>query len=141
MKELNKRVGEVVRKIREQQGLTQEEFAEASGIHDKHIGRIERGTHGITLEYLCKTAKGLNIGVPELIERIFEVGKTEEKKEQILKDIQAILKTQPFDILKPLQKLIAQFIASRSGRKSVYLLEARVEKKKKGSVTVLTKKL
>ncbi len=141
MKDLNKQVGDTIRRIREQQGLTQEDFAEASGIHDKYVGRIERGTHGITLEYLCKAAKGLNMSITELVRQVFDDGETEENKKKILNGIQAVLKTQPIDTLKPLRKLISQFILSRSTKKSIYLLEARLEKKKKDNIIILTKKM
>lgn len=109
MKDANKRLGQVVRELRKQQRLTQEDLAEASGIHEKHIGVIERGIQGASLTYLCKLAEGLNISVVELMKRLFESEKTEKDKEKVLKDIQSFLQRQPMKNLKLIQHIIYQF--------------------------------
>ncbi len=141
MKELNKRVGQVVRELREQQGLTQDELAEAAGIHEKHMGVIERGLQGITLEYVCKVSKGLNIGAAEFVGKVFESGKVEDSKEKIIKDIHALLKTQSTGNLKALRKIVSHCVAARTKRKSVFLLEAKAEKNKKNGIAIITKKI
>lgn len=106
MKELNKRVGEVIRRIREQKGLTQEALAEAAGIHEKYVGKIERGLHGLTLEFLCKIATGLNLTVLDLLKSIFEAGKSSEEKETIIREIQSFLYAQSLDDLKFFHRLL-----------------------------------
>lgn len=114
MKNLNKRVGEITRRIREQHGLTQDELAEASGIHEKYIGQIERGLHGITLEYLDKLSKGLNVHVADLVKIIFllETSEVRKDKDWLVENINALLQKQSVENLKSLHHILLQLPAA-----------------------------
>ena len=48
---INIQFGNVLRKVREARGLSQEEFAELCDISRAYYGRIERGEHSILLIY------------------------------------------------------------------------------------------
>lgn len=128
MKELNKMVGKAIRVVRVQQGLTQEQLAEAAGIHDKHVGRIERGVQGLTFEYFLKIARGLNIDPAELVRNVVESQRGKEDRETLIQNIHSMLKTQSTGNIKLLQSLLYQLPkaqtdegnspAGRKGKKS-----------------------
>jgi transcriptional regulator with XRE-family HTH domain len=52
-----KKFGKEVRYLRHQQGLTQEQLAELSGLHRTYIGGIERGERNISLLNLIRILK------------------------------------------------------------------------------------
>jgi transcriptional regulator with XRE-family HTH domain len=58
-------VGRNLRAHRQQQGLSQEEFAEVLGVHRTYMGGIERGERNLTLKSLERIAE--RIGVDPLI--------------------------------------------------------------------------
>lgn len=55
-----------VREERLKRELSQEEFADITGVHRTYIGMIERAEKNITLENIEKIAKGLNLNIKEL---------------------------------------------------------------------------
>jgi len=55
-----------LRNARNQKGYTQEYVAESLGISQKHYSRLENGKSGITLEYLEKICKKLEIELQDL---------------------------------------------------------------------------
>lgn len=63
---INEKIGLIIRKYRENQGYTQEDFAEDCQISRAYYGRIERGEHSITLETCEKICKTLGINIREL---------------------------------------------------------------------------
>ena len=62
-----KRVGEKIRKIRKQKGLTQEQLAELAKIEPRSIVDIEGGKRNPTLKTLNKIVKALETKLAELI--------------------------------------------------------------------------
>ena len=67
---INARFGEKIRRMREEQGYTQIDFAEECQISRAYYGRIERGEYNVTL-YLCeRIAKTLGISLSKLFENI-----------------------------------------------------------------------
>jgi transcriptional regulator with XRE-family HTH domain len=67
MQDLQKRFGERVRKLRIKQRLSQDEFADISGLHRAYIGTVERGETNITLRNMFILAKALGVKMSELI--------------------------------------------------------------------------
>ena len=65
MKDLKTRIGNLVRKLRKEKGLTQEELAERANLHPKYIGTIERGEIDIRIKNLLKITDALEIGLSE----------------------------------------------------------------------------
>ncbi len=66
--DINKKFGRKVAKLRKERAISQEELADRCGIHRTYIGSVERGEKSPTLNTIEKIAKGLNVGVCELIE-------------------------------------------------------------------------
>lgn len=64
------RLGNRIRKLRNQRGWSQEEFADICTINRSYMGRIERGELNLTLDSLEKVAKGLGVSVSALLKGI-----------------------------------------------------------------------
>ena len=64
------RFGRALRRIREEQGINQEEAAERCGLHRTYYSGIERGVRNVSLVNIEKVGKGLKTSLPKLFERI-----------------------------------------------------------------------
>lgn len=63
---IEKRLGKVVRKLREEKGLTQDAFAHKAGIARSYYGQIERGESEVSLQMAEVVAKTLGLKLSEL---------------------------------------------------------------------------
>lgn len=61
-----RRLGKRVRVLRVTRGWTQENLAEAAGVHRNYIGGIERGEINMSVVNLEKIARGLGVNVEAL---------------------------------------------------------------------------
>jgi transcriptional regulator with XRE-family HTH domain len=68
MSDLAKNIGMRIRSLREDQGMSQQEFALMIGINRAYIGDVELGKRNIAIKNLEKIAKGLGVTVGELLE-------------------------------------------------------------------------
>jgi transcriptional regulator with XRE-family HTH domain len=68
--DIRTRFGRAIRRIREEQGINQEEAAERSGLHRTYYSGIERGVRNVSLVNIEKVAKGLKTALPDLFQRI-----------------------------------------------------------------------
>jgi transcriptional regulator with XRE-family HTH domain len=59
-----------VRRLREQRGMTQEQLADASGLHLDHVNKIENRLREPKVATISKLAKGLKLSVSGLFEGI-----------------------------------------------------------------------
>jgi transcriptional regulator with XRE-family HTH domain len=64
------RFGRAIRRIREEQGINQEEAAERCGLHRTYYSGIERGVRNVSLLNIEKIGKGLKTSLPQLFERL-----------------------------------------------------------------------
>jgi len=64
------RFGRSLRRIREEQGINQEEAAERCGLHRTYYSGIERGIRNVSLVNIERVAKGLKTSLPKLFERL-----------------------------------------------------------------------
>ncbi len=64
---LRPEAGSVLRRLRDDSGLTQEKLGELSGVHATHIGRIERGESEPTLGTLVDLALALKLEPDQLV--------------------------------------------------------------------------
>jgi len=62
------RLGKVIKKLRKERHLTQEDLAEKAHINVSYLAKIENGYVNTTVRYLIKLARGLRVSVRELFE-------------------------------------------------------------------------
>lgn len=67
--EISKKVGQTIRKERENRGYSQEAFADKCGLHRTYMSSVERGERNITIGSICVIAEGLEISASELLKR------------------------------------------------------------------------
>lgn len=62
--------GETLKRVRMERGLTQEELAEASGLHRTEISLLERGKRKPLLETVVAICRGLEMTPSELLHEV-----------------------------------------------------------------------
>ena len=67
MQDIQKRIGANIRAWRLKRKLTQDVFAERSGLHRAHVGEIERGESNVTIQTLKLIADTLRVKVVDLV--------------------------------------------------------------------------
>jgi len=67
MKDIKQMVGEQIRSLRKEQGLSQEELGAKAELHYTYIGAVERGEKNCSITTLARIAQGLNVELDELI--------------------------------------------------------------------------
>nr|WP_315054286.1 helix-turn-helix transcriptional regulator [uncultured Brevundimonas sp.] len=65
--DLRRKLGARVQRLRQDQGLSQEEFADRAGLHRTYVSGVERGIRNPTVTVLGKLAEGLGVTLPELV--------------------------------------------------------------------------
>lgn len=55
-----------IRKLRKAREWSQEQLAEACGMHWTYIGQVERGERNLTLQSIRSIARALNLKISEL---------------------------------------------------------------------------
>jgi transcriptional regulator with XRE-family HTH domain len=66
------RFAENMRRLREQRGQSQEAFADVADIHRTEVTKLESGKREPKLGTLVKVARGLDVGLMELLEGVEE---------------------------------------------------------------------
>lgn len=64
------RYGQVVRKVRLEQGISQEELADRCGLHRTYISDIELGKRNLSLENIERIAVSLNKPLSEFFKEV-----------------------------------------------------------------------
>lgn len=107
-------VGNRIRELRKAKGWTQEQLAEAAGLHYSYIGGVERGNRNISLETLEKISKGLQVPV----EQIFQF-KEDSAYRRALDEHIAVISSQSADQIESLTKINKEILASFTNAKNI----------------------
>lgn len=67
---IQKAFGQAIRKLRMEQGISQEKFADLCNLHRTYISDIERGVRNISLENIDKMAIALNIKISDIFKEV-----------------------------------------------------------------------
>lgn len=70
MQDIQKQLGATIRKFRRKRKLSQDVFAERSGLHRAHVGEIERGESNVTIQTLKSIADTLGVRIVDLVRRL-----------------------------------------------------------------------
>tara|TARA_R110002073_G_scaffold216555_1_gene376737 strand:- start:3417 stop:3647 length:231 start_codon:yes stop_codon:yes gene_type:complete len=65
--------GKIIRELRKEKDISQEELGFRSNLHRTYIGMIERGEKNITLENIDKLAKGLDVSMKIIFEKLNKI--------------------------------------------------------------------
>ena len=68
MKTIREKLGEKIRELRKEKGLSQEELAFRAGIHRNYLGGIERGERNPALDNIAAIARALGVDTSELLQ-------------------------------------------------------------------------
>ena len=63
-------LGETIRELRREKGISQEVLSGLSGIARSHLSMIENGTTSINVETLWKIADAIGVPLSEIVERV-----------------------------------------------------------------------
>lgn len=61
-----------IRRLRREQGVSQEGLAERCGLHRTYVGSVERGERNVTLSSLELLAKALDVSAADLLTEVVE---------------------------------------------------------------------
>jgi transcriptional regulator with XRE-family HTH domain len=106
-------VGERLRAIRNQKGLTQAQVAEKARLNDKYYSEVERGIRNITLVNLQKISKALGVPLGEIFR--FSVKRETSVEEQEVVAIMTHLLSKTTDAQKQTLKHILKGLEEMVG--------------------------
>jgi len=70
VQDIQKQVGANIRALRRKRKLSQDIFAERSGLHRAHVGEIERGESNVTIQTLKIIADTLGVKIVDLVRNL-----------------------------------------------------------------------
>jgi transcriptional regulator with XRE-family HTH domain len=70
-------LGEAIRAARVERGLSQEQLADAAGVHVTHLGGVERGVRNPNYATIVKLARALGVTAGMIVTRADELLKTQ----------------------------------------------------------------
>lgn len=56
-----------LRRVRKEQGLSQQALAELAGLHWTYVGSVERGERNVSIDNMCRLAWALGVDLRDLL--------------------------------------------------------------------------
>lgn len=118
MLNITKLVGERVRYLRKNRGLTQEQLGEIVQLPQSYIGGIERGEKNISLETLERIIEALDVHPKEMFEN-FEIqdSRDELDKEKTIDSLKLLLKSRSLDEINIIHRLAKDVLLAIDSKK------------------------
>ncbi len=105
MADVKKLIGDRIRQMRKEKGLSQEKLGYESELHCTHIGSIERGQKNWSIDTLMKVAKGLNVEVIDLFNFPMPPADAKKMKKSLVENINSS-STETINILSDLLSVL-----------------------------------
>lgn len=90
-----KEIGQRVRTLRKEQGMTQVELATAVGTHQTSLSQIERGVRGVGIQHVLKLAKALKVSPDRLLAPTKPGAMSAPRNEKLLRRVRRVEKLPP----------------------------------------------
>lgn len=87
MENVKRLIGDRIRQLRKEKGLSQENLGYKAELHYTHIGSIERGEKNWSIDTLIKLARGLNVEIVDLFNFPMPLADAEKMKQSLIEDI------------------------------------------------------
>ena len=87
MTDVKRLIGDRIRQLRKEKGLSQEKLGYESELHCTHIGSIEMGQKNFSIDTLIKVAKGLNVEVADLFNFPMPPAEAKRMKKSLIEEI------------------------------------------------------
>ncbi|MCO5168353.1 MAG: helix-turn-helix domain-containing protein [Planctomycetes bacterium] len=116
--DIKARLGQRLRALRTQRGLTQDGLARLARVDRVFLGQVERGEKGAGIETLDKLARALGVAPRELL----DFGRPQQdppttNKDRLLRRLEALLRDAPKEELERFEALARAFFRPFAGRK------------------------
>ena len=139
MPDLNQAIGEKIKRLRSQRGLTLDQAADLTGVSKSMIGQIERGNSAPTVTTLWKICNGFKVSFSSLLEQC-EKAVSEVRKEQlqplIEQNVYRLFSYIPFDFTRKFEAFRMELLSGArhdseahtdAVEEFVYVAEGQVE--------------
>lgn len=65
--DVRRSLGSRLQRLRQEQGLSQEELADRAGLHRTYVSGVERGVRNPTITVVAKLAAALGVDLPTMV--------------------------------------------------------------------------
>ncbi len=117
--DLRRLLGQRVRELRKQAGLTQEELADKADTDFRNIGRIERGESHIQLNTLVRVAEALEVSPADILETLSKLPRTRRPltlKEEMLQELTDLLMNESEDDVRLALEVVKTLMRHKRGK-------------------------
>jgi len=98
-------LGARIKEVRKKSAMKQAELAEIIGVEPNHLSKIECGTAYPSFDLLDKISQALNVDLTQLLSQDHL-----KSKEELLNEIEAILKNQEIEKIKTIYRIIKDIV-------------------------------
>lgn len=107
-------IGQRLRAIRLQHGLSQVELARTLGVHQTNVSEIERGIRGLSVQHLAKLAKALKAS-PDQILGLGRAngGRSQARNQKLMRRVRRI-ELLPLDHQEAVIRMLDAFLQTRT---------------------------
>jgi transcriptional regulator with XRE-family HTH domain len=112
MSDFLKNVGEQIRTLRKERGLTQEVLSEETDLSPSYISDIERGERNISLGSLEKIIIALDVKSSDIFDFKNEIKNEQDEKQALMEIHNNLLATRRIDEVKFIHNVAKEFIST-----------------------------